>query len=109
MPCSVHEQFASATKAVPLDAVSLGIVKAAVTRNPAPANRENRDGKMAGSATWLERFGAAQSLAVPVLQGARVLGVLAASTADPFDEDSVTWQLLVRLGRSLAPLMAPRP
>jgi len=105
MPREVHRGFAEATREVSLEARNLGIVQAALCRKPHPALRQDPDVKMGGSATWLERFEAEQSLAVPVHSSGPILGVLAISAPFLFDEESSPWRLLVRLGEALAPLM----
>ena len=52
---------------------------------------------LGGSATWLQRFAAQQSLAIPIVQDSTVVGVLAIATAERFEESSTTWKLLTEL------------
>jgi hypothetical protein len=102
---TVKEDFASATQTVPLTDTSLGIVKAAVTHEPAIATLENVDGTLGGSATWLARFGAIHSLAVPIQNEREVFGVLAISTAEPLDRQT-TWQVMLEIAEGLAVAMS---
>ena len=97
MPPEVHDGFAEATLEVPLDRLELGIVKAATSREPTSAELGERAGELSGSATWLARFGAAQSLAVPIRSGEAVTGVLAISTPYRFSQEHPTWRLLTHL------------
>jgi hypothetical protein len=88
----VQRGFVEATRSVPLTEKGLGIVKAALDRAPAVA-REG-DGSLGGSVTWLKKFGARQSLALPVVGGAGLVGVIAISTPEPFGEEDLPWRLL---------------
>ena len=94
MPAEVRTGFADATRQVPLFQTGLGIVKAVVKRGPAVANVEAGQAGLADSASWLAKFEAVQSLAVPIFAGEDIIGVLAMSTAHPFREHDETWQLL---------------
>ncbi len=105
MPEEVHGNFSSATRKVSLESTGLGIVKAVLEKRPSSALRQNPDGTMGESATWLERFQAEQSLAVPVQASRRILGVLAISAPYRFGEETFSWQLLIYVAESLAPLM----
>src|SRR3569623_438685 len=58
--------FATSTERVGLDQLGLGIVKAAVSRAPAVAELSPSN-TLGASASCLERFGARQSFAVPVM------------------------------------------
>ncbi len=94
MPAEVQSGFAEATRQVPLDQIGLGIVKAVVNRGPAVANVEVGKLGLADSASWLAKFEAVQSLAVPIFDGEHIAGVLAMSTARRFRENDETWRLL---------------
>jgi hypothetical protein len=102
MPEDVVQGFAAATRVVNLQQTGLGIVKAAVSQQPTVALLASSGGTLAGSATWLERFASVQSLAVPIIHGSRVRGVLALSTAYPFGPDHTSWQLTMQLADRLA-------
>ncbi len=102
MPDDVVAGFAEATRVVSLQQTGLGIVKAAVSQQPTVALLATSGGTLAGSATWLERFESVQSLAVPIVRGNRVRGVLALSTAYPFGPDHSSWQLTTQLADRLA-------
>lgn len=104
MPTTVREEFAVATRHVPLSASSLGIVKAATTAQPAIARVEDRQGLNA-SAGWLARFGACQSVACPILRGKQVWGVLASSSSRPMQPGDSEWSLLTNVAEALG---APR-
>jgi hypothetical protein len=105
MPDEVRTGFAQGTARVPLDQTSLGIVKAALTERPAVATRTGGTTGLAGSAGWLERFDAAQSLAVPILRDGELSGVLAISTPYAFDERHGAWQLVVALAAELGAIL----
>lgn len=103
----VRAGFAEATARVPLDRVDLGIVMAAVAGKPAAAYAEETS--LGGSAGWLRRFGALQSLAVPIARGNRVLGVIAISSPERFDRESPAWILLEEIAAALGPAMSFAP
>jgi GAF domain-containing protein len=96
--------FATATECVGLGQSGLGIVKAAVSRAPAVAELSPSN-TLGASASWLERFGARQSFAVPVMQDSQVTGVLAISTASVHGPDAAEWNLVERLAESLGPML----
>jgi hypothetical protein len=89
----IKREFASATLVVPLDRVHLGIVRAALEREPA-VSIVTELAADAGSGYWLRQFGAARSIAVPLKDTAGtsigVLSVALASSIDPPSED-VVW------------------
>ena len=99
MPLEVSSGFQAATRRVPLDQIGLGIVKAAVTAKPAIGRRDPKDSGLDGSATWIARFGANTSLAVPIRQKEtnQILGVLAVSTSAFIEEGDSLWQTLISL------------
>jgi len=105
MDPEVVRAFQAATARVPLDRRELGIVEAAVAGAPAAARAGppgGHDGAgRGGSPGWLVRFGAAQSLAVPVLRGGRVSAVIAISRAEPFPRGSPPWTLLEDVAAAL--------
>ena len=102
MALDVIAGFSAATRVVSLQQSGLGIVKAAVSQQPTVALLATSGGTLVGSASWLERFDAVQSLAVPILGAGRVRGVLALSTAYPFGPDHASWLLTTRLADRLA-------
>lgn len=102
MAPAVIEEFSAATQIVSLQQAGLGIVKAAVSQQPAVAVLVANGGTLVGSASWLERFAAVQSLAVPIIRHGRVRGVLALSTAYSFGPDHPSWLLTMQLASLLA-------
>ncbi len=103
MPQDVSLGFQAATRRVPLDQIGLGIVKAAVTAKPAIGRRDPKESGLDGSATWIAKFGANTSLAVPIRQKEtnRISGVLAVSTSAFVEEDDALWQTLIGLADEL--------
>lgn len=103
MPHDVSEEFQFATQHVSIAQCGLGIVKAAVSRQPAIGRRDAVSTGLAGSATWIERFGASSSLAVPIMAPMTqdILGVLAISTVDQIENNDGCWQSLIRLASEL--------
>lgn len=98
MPLDVRTGFAAATARVPLSNAGLGIVKAVTGRQPAIATLEPGHTGLTGSASWLARFRAVQSVAFPIFDPEdAVTGVLAISTAIPVEPSDVTWQLMLAL------------
>ena len=105
MPADVQSGFCKATRKVPLSKTDLGIVKAAVQRKATIATVGSSSGILSGSATWLERFEAINSLAVPIGDAEDVRGVLAMSTAVKLHPDEPSQQLLTLVADALAPIM----
>ena len=108
MPEEVKNEFASATAKVSLTQTGLAIVSAAVTGEPSSGTLEEDASSLEHSANWLVRFGAVQSLAVPIQAARRSYGVLAVSSANRIDSGDAVWKLLTRLATSLAPLLQER-
>ena len=104
MPDSISTGFQDATRRVPLSQTGLGIVKAATTSQPAIGRRDPRNTGLDGSATWIEKFGANTSLAVPICRtsGDVTTGVIAVSTAEFVEEGDLLWNRLHELARELA-------
>lgn len=75
MPVELKREFAAATAEVPLDRTGLGIVRAALTGEPAIAELDGSE--LDASASWLARFAARRSLAVPIERKGTVVGVVA--------------------------------
>lgn len=96
MDSDVDLGFRDATRRVALDQLGLGIVKAAVSRKPAIGHRDPAENGLTGSASWIVRFQANTSLAVPIQRSrnGEVVGVLAVSTADVVHPDHPVWSLL---------------
>jgi GAF domain-containing protein len=101
MPQEVREGFQSATREVPFTQTGLGIIQTVQTRQPAIANIETGKDALPVSASWLARFNAVMSLAVPIIWEEELIGVLAMSTANPFVEQDDTWRLLTEIARQL--------
>ena len=102
MPEDVRREFAEATKRVPLSEVGLGIVKAAVSGQPAVAKVIGAAG-LGQSAGWLARFEARQSVAFPVFLKSKVVGVLASSSWEEMVDGDAEWRLISRLAAELGP------
>ncbi|MBC8115748.1 MAG: GAF domain-containing protein [Candidatus Saccharimonas sp.] len=108
MDDEVDRGFREATRRVPLNRLGLGIVKAAVTGQPAIGRRDPADNSLDGSATWIARFQAQTSLAVPIHceKSNEIVGVLAVSTAALVHPEHPLWSLLVELASQLGAAMA---
>jgi hypothetical protein len=102
MPDDVRAGFIAATRQVAMSRIELGCVRAAAEQRPVVAREDADQWGLAGSASWLERFQARQSLALPILQNGRAIGVLAIATADVFDEDSPIWQTMAQIVAELS-------
>ncbi|NOX56547.1 MAG: GAF domain-containing protein [Planctomycetes bacterium] len=101
MPEKVKQEFIEATRHVPLTQTGLGIVKAVVKESPALSFVDAQPRTAATSAGWLERFGARSSVAVPVKDAGRIVGVLAISTAEELSEGSPAWSIMVQVALSI--------
>lgn len=97
MPEEVRVGFIAATGRVAMSRIELGCVRAAAERRPVVAREDAAQRGLTGSASWLAQFGAGQSLALPIIQDGRALGVLAIATAEVFDEDSPIWQTMAAI------------
>ncbi|QDV50572.1 hypothetical protein [Gimesia fumaroli] len=93
----VSKQFASFTREVSLQNTGLGIVKAIVERTPAIGTLRGEESGLQGSSEWLQKFGAQQSYAVPVLEGDQVVGVLAISTNCVHQSGDPEWEILTKI------------
>jgi hypothetical protein len=97
----VAEEFAEATRSVPLDRPDLGIVRA-VTSGAVSVSRADRLPPDAGSGRWLRAFDAVRSVAVPVRDGeARVVGVVSIALGAEGPDDEAIASRLEAIGRSL--------
>lgn len=101
MPLDVQNGFTQAMQRVSLERIELGCVRAAAEQRPVIAREDAAKWGLGGSASWLQRFAAQQSLAIPIVCESRVTGVLAIATEKPFDESSEQWKLLVKLVTAL--------
>lgn len=97
MPEDVRVGFMAATGRVALSRIELGCVRAAAELRPVVAREDAAQRGLSGSASWLERFGASQSLALPIIGNGNAIGVLAIATAEPFDESSSIWQTMAAI------------
>jgi len=108
MPPDVHRDFRDGTKRVPLSQTGLGIVRATLTRKPAVATLEPEKTGLPGSAGWLDRFGAIESLACPILkQDGDVGWVFAVSAAYRFEKGNVHWSTVTGVADRLGKLLVP--
>ncbi len=103
MPDAVSTGFQEATRRVALDQTGLGIVKAVVSCAPAIGHLDSGMTGLDGSASWIARFGATSSLAVPIWNADvdTVVGVIAISTADDVAEGDMLWQTMVQISEEL--------
>lgn len=103
MPFEVAQGFQDATRRVSLEQLGLGIVKAAVTNMPAIGLRDASATGLGGSASWIEKFAATASLAVPINDNhlGRVMGVVAVSTAALIQTGDPLCETLRRLSQEL--------
>lgn len=108
MPQEVQLGFMAATGRVPLSRVDLGCVRAAAELRPVVAREDADQRGLSGSASWLERFGASQSLALPIVRSGNVIGVIAIATADTFDERSPVWTTLAAIVAELSAETLPQ-
>ena len=102
MPEEVRLGFMAATGRVAMSRVELGCVRAAAELCPVVAREDAVQRGLTGSASWLTRFGASQSLALPILRDGVAVGVLAVATAEVFDEDSPIWRTMAAIVEGLA-------
>ncbi len=94
--------FISATGQVPLSQMKLGCVRAAVELRPIVAREDALQRGLSGSASWLTRFRANQSLALPIIRDGCAIGVLAIATVEVFDEDSSIWRMMTKIVSELS-------
>ena len=106
---AVDRGFREATRRVALDQLGLGIVKAAVTGQPAIGRRDPTDNSLDESATWIAQFRAQTSLAVPIhlANSNEIVGVLAVSTAATVHPEHPLWCLLIELANQLGEAISP--
>lgn len=102
MPDEVRVGFMAATGQVAMSRVELGCVRAAAELRPVVAREDAVQRGLSGSASWLARFGASQSLALPIVQDGHAIGVLAIATSDVFDEESPIWRTMAAVVAELS-------
>jgi hypothetical protein len=86
----------------------LGIVRATLTREPAVATLDAVTTGLPGSAGWLARFGAIESLACPVLKPDGDVGWVFAVSADyRFERGNDHWNTVVGVADRLGKLLVP--
>lgn len=102
MAKETQAEFAAATSSVPLTEMGLGIVNAAVRKEPVYACAEPVNGELKDSASWIVRFDARMSLSCPVITpSGDVWGVLAVSFVDSHEDGSPEIEKLKQLAQSL--------
>ncbi len=101
----VQAEFEQATAEVPLDRTGLGIVKAALQRQPAISRVDEQPKTAATSSGWLDRFGARSSVAVPVFCDERLWGVVAVSTEELLTPSGATVRKMQELAERLGELL----
>jgi GAF domain-containing protein len=94
MAGAVRREFVEATRTVPLTQTNLGIVNAVVNRVPAVATVNVTDDGLEASAGWLGRFGARQSLSMPIATNGRIVGALAVSSAHAIEREGTLWTVI---------------
>lgn len=101
LPEETATSFAAATRSVPLDRISLAIVRAAVEREPIVSYARDLDPEV-GSGYWLRRLGAERSIAAPILnlQG-RPIGVVSIGVNGSNWNDEVVSELVRTLASRL--------
>ena len=104
----IKDEFARVTTDVSLTRAGLAIVSAAVTGEPFSGRLDEEPVDVDSSSSWLARFGAMQSLAVPIQAARENHGVLAVSTANRVEKGDEVWTLMTRLASALAPLLQER-
>ena len=104
----VKNEFVSATTDVSLTRAGLAIVSASVAGEPFSGSLDEDAVDVDSSSNWLARFGAIQSLAVPIQAACENHGVLAVSTANRIEKGDQVWTLMTRLATALAPLLQER-
>ena len=102
MSDDVRAGFITATGRVAMSRIELGCVRAAAELRPVVAREDAVQRGLTGSASWLARFGASQSLALPILRDGRAEGVLAIATAEVFDENSSIWRTMTAIVAELS-------
>lgn len=108
MAPDVHRDFSEGTKKVSLSQTGLGIVRATLTKEPAVATLEPEKTGLPGSAGWLARFGALESLACPILiPNGEVGWVFAVSAAYRFEPGNPHWNTVTGVAERLGHLLIP--
>ncbi len=102
MPSDVIRGFQEATEQVAMTRIELGCVRAAAERRPIVAREDAALRGLAGSASWLQKFEATQSLAIPIIRASESIGVVAIATATIFDADSDIWKTLAAIAEALS-------
>lgn len=108
MADEVKTEFAGATADVDLTSTGLAIVSAAVAGEPCSGHLDDAPAGLDSSSSWLARFGAVQSLAVPIRAAGESHGVLAISSAHRIENGDDVWTLMTRLATALAPILQER-
>lgn len=101
MPDAVQHGFADATRHVPLSQTGLGIVKAVIADGPAIATLAPENTGLGDSASWLARFEARSSIAVPIRHADEIVGVLAISTAEVLTRESPAARRLAEIAAAI--------
>lgn len=105
MPEEVATLFQAATERVSLTETGLGIVAATHAKTPVIAYDQPREGQLAGSASWIVKFGCLSSLSTPILadRDSSVLGILAVSFPYEIQRDDENYQRLQKIAQLLQP------
>lgn len=90
LPSETARDFMAATRAVPLTRTEFGIVQAVVARKPMPNSAAPNPGANT-SPGWIARFGARQSLAVPIQHASLIAGAIAVSTTAVLTPGDPRW------------------
>ncbi len=102
MPRDVSDGFAEAMRAPSLRETGLACVAAVVLRETQMGTLDAAESGLPGSASWLARFAARQSVAVPFSGRGGAEGVVAISTAVPLRRGDSVWTLMHAVATVLA-------
>ena len=99
-PEQVAGEFREQTKQVPLAHTQLGIVNAVVNNRAALARASERQGELAKSAGWLNRFGARCSLSCPITDSSGTpRAVIAVSWKELYEQTDAIPQKLLSIAK----------
>jgi GAF domain-containing protein len=101
MPHGVQSGFSEATRSVRLTETGFGIVQAVVSNQPALATLDPDACGLPGSSSWVARFEARCSVAMPVHHDGEVVGAIALATANDLAPGDAVWKLLEQLAEIL--------
>ena len=101
MSNEVSQGFQDATRLVSLNQQGFGIVKAVEANAPTIALRDPSTTGLPRSASWIAKFDANSSLAVPIRADGAIVGAVAVSTAAVIEERDPLWIKITNLAEEL--------